>query len=759
MHTYDFTALNDKEFEALACDLLSEEFGVPVERFKPGKDEGVDGRWFSSSGGETILQCKHWYRSGYSALVRHLRGSERAKVERLSPTRYLLATSVPLSRKAKKEISTLFAPYVLSESDILGPQDLNRMLARHRAVEQRNYKLWLSSINQLGFLANHAILGRSSSELDLFREGATLYIQTEDHERAWAHLNERRVLILTGEPGIGKTTLARQLVLDYVRLGFEVAVLEESVSEAEGVYDEKGKQVFYFDDFLGRTFLEALKSKQDSHITNFARRIARDPNKRFILTSRTHILRQGTRLSDLLGSTQLSRSTYELRIGVLTTMDRARMLYNHMWHSNLNSAYIDELYSGRRYHQIINHPNFNPRLIAFILDADKLVDVEPREYWSYVDRNLNNPKDIWSYFFSAQLHQGSRDLAIITVLNGRKINEGDLRTAFRALREIEHAGAVHEAFDTAMHHSMRSVLDRQIDGESQQVSYTLFNPSVADYVLGYVSTADLWEHYYPRIRTPSALAQLQDIYREGFLDSNRYDQVLRSLLDAEARRPDARDIYSLELAGIIASTKTLSSKHRSFLLSWLFAPDLDVASARPIPYIRILLDWRNFAARDEIVAQAPIIYNVLYSTTIPIDEPKLLRSLTAQLVSVGLDTVSEMLRTQILVEWSQRAAYLVRSQGILGDYAHLDHLVSAHETLRMFIRDSLLLTGVELSPGELQDLCDNVSVEDIINENIELASLVEWKADSLRYRRIAEREDTAAVDDLFERDAFRLDYE
>ncbi len=43
---YDFKTLNDKEFEHLVADLLSHQLGMRIERFRPGKDKGVDGRFF-----------------------------------------------------------------------------------------------------------------------------------------------------------------------------------------------------------------------------------------------------------------------------------------------------------------------------------------------------------------------------------------------------------------------------------------------------------------------------------------------------------------------------------------------------------------------------------------------------------------------------------------------------------------------------------------------------------------------------------------
>ena len=42
MAEYDFVKLNDKEFEALSTDILSNLEQCRVERFKAGKDGGID---------------------------------------------------------------------------------------------------------------------------------------------------------------------------------------------------------------------------------------------------------------------------------------------------------------------------------------------------------------------------------------------------------------------------------------------------------------------------------------------------------------------------------------------------------------------------------------------------------------------------------------------------------------------------------------------------------------------------------------------
>ena len=142
MPTYTFETLTSDEFENLVRDLLQEEWGVTLESFMPGPDEGIDNRHLSTDDGTTIVQSKQYARTGYDGLLRELR-KEAPKVERLDPDRYVVATSVSLSPGRKRAIAALFAP--TEEDDVFGREDLNNLLGKYPEVEKRHTELWLDS--------------------------------------------------------------------------------------------------------------------------------------------------------------------------------------------------------------------------------------------------------------------------------------------------------------------------------------------------------------------------------------------------------------------------------------------------------------------------------------------------------------------------------------------------------------------------------------------------------------------------------------
>lgn len=284
---YDFASLSPADFEDLARDLVGRELGLRFEAFAAGPDDGADGR--HSAGDEsTILQAKHYVGSSFAALKASMK-RERASIDRLSCSRYILATSRPLTPKNKRELSIIIGPSLQSEADIIGPRDLNALLRRWPEVEKSHIKLWLTGsavLERVVRAAAHTFTKITRAEIEA---KVRIYAPNPSFTDSRDKLEGHHVLIISGPPGVGKSTLAEMLSYAYIAEGWELVAIR-SLDDGLASIDDAKKQIFFFDDFLGKVALDrnALAHK-DSDLARFMKRARTSPNARFILTTRAYI--------------------------------------------------------------------------------------------------------------------------------------------------------------------------------------------------------------------------------------------------------------------------------------------------------------------------------------------------------------------------------------------------------------------------------------------------------------------------------------
>lgn len=535
---YDYSKLNDREFEILAASVIEKVLNNRVEIFKSGRDGGVDGRFWIGDIKEGIIQCKHYLETPYSQLISKLKNEELDKVKKLNPSKYIFVTSKKLSRKNKQEIINIFQPYIQTQGDIWGQEDLNTFLSKkeNQDIVERNYKLWITSTSVLDILYNNAIKGRSQVTIRDIEEKAYRYVVTENHNIGLRILEKNNVIILTGEPGIGKTTLADNLAIHYIAKGYEFCDIEENISEAENLFREnEQKQIlFYCDDFLGSNMYDAINNKKDSHIVKFINRIRKDNSKKFILTSRTNILNKAYSLSHIFQNLKIRDNEFLLTIENLTNIDKAKILYNHIYHSKLPKQFIDVIYEDKRYKDIIKHRNFNPRIIEFITDYSVIGNVKSENYWTHIIKSLNKPEIIWEGYFQNQTDDFVRALTFLTVFNNGKITEDNLRDSYNTflnIHPLNFGDNSDKSFEFIRKLATKSLLNRNhLGGDSYE--YVLFNPSIADFVLSaYSNETDLICNILKSLDSEFSIDYLHTLLRSEKINKKYQTKILENLFD------------------------------------------------------------------------------------------------------------------------------------------------------------------------------------------------------------------------------------
>ncbi|MFP3595757.1 restriction endonuclease [Chryseobacterium sp. SIMBA_029] len=486
---YNFSTLNDRDLEELTRDLLSKKLSIDFQSFKPGPDQGIDLRYSTfNDENEIVVQVKHYRNSGIGKLKQDLKKIELPKIISLAPKRYIFCTSLPLSPSDKDKIKEICYPYILSTSDVIGNEDLNKWLQDYPEIQERHFKLWLSSIDIIKKILRNGIKGRSEFYEEKILKEITLYVPNKTHNDAVNVLNVNHFLLITGSPGIGKSTLANMLTYQLLAEGFELIYVRE-ITEAEEAFTSNKKQVFYFDDFLGAITLDLYSSKNaDSAIVNFIDRVRNDKHKRLILTCRTTILNQAKNISDKIENSDIDISNYEVKVENYTDWNKARILYNHLYLSDLSNEQQLVFFQNDFHWKVIKHRYYNPRLIQGITKKNNIIDSGFSE--KYVLDILNTPQKIWEKPFNVQISKISR-LLLLTMYS---LGGGIYYITDERLRESFNARIANEIisnnfqrngneYNSALKELVGGFIIRTVD--KNQVRYNFFNPSIEDFLFDY----------------------------------------------------------------------------------------------------------------------------------------------------------------------------------------------------------------------------------------------------------------------------------
>lgn len=404
---HDLRLLSPLDFELLVRDLLQDEFEILLESFGPGRDSGIDFR-FAQGTDATIVQVKHYLESGYRKLVAAAK-KELPKVIKLRPSRYIFATSLPLSPNQKNELLQAMPGVLLQAADIISREDIDNLLTRHPRVLRQHLKLWLTNTQTLERIVHASIYNRTDAELEVVKGNISRYVHSKSVADAEAILERRGSLIISGHPGVGKTTLMRMLMCLHLEQGWQVFVVED-LKEAMEVFNSGEKRLVVFDDFLGQVSLntDTIRSV-DRSLLRFLERVQKQKDLRFILTTRDYLLSQAQQESDRLKSPEINAAELVLNVGAYTRSIRSQIVFNHIYFSALTTPEKRQLLGDGYYLKVIDHPNFSPRIIELVT-SDSYLALQGKSIREVASNVLANPAVLWETPYEQHLSADTQRL-------------------------------------------------------------------------------------------------------------------------------------------------------------------------------------------------------------------------------------------------------------------------------------------------------------------------------------------------------------
>lgn len=442
MIDFDFhNLLFPSEFEKFCRDILEiREPNIKFTTYRAGRDGGID---IKSTNTELkiIGQCKLYHPQGYNSLIGSLK-KEVVKCKRQKPDRYIICTNIELSPSQAQEIKNLFSHYILYEEDIIDGIKLNKYLGQkeYEYLFKSYSKLLVPNLSLIELtlekVINKKYYNNTKTFFDDINAKHKLFHNTRQLPQLIKQLEDNRIIILSGNPGVGKTTTA-MMIANYFSIRKRCSVLyleERDYHETLGLAEEN--RLIIVDDFWGQNFSPSIQyhSTFQREIQSITKHFIQSSNSYLILVSRDYVIKDVLANAEYETETLFDQNKYVINLEEFTPEDKLRIFVNHLLFYDYDLSYIEYIKYADNFERILSHENYSPRHLDFFLKTYIHKEHGNRyDFYKSLNSYLDSPIAFWKETITI-LNPTSKIILLILLATGDSMSFDDLKMSFDSIQ-------------------------------------------------------------------------------------------------------------------------------------------------------------------------------------------------------------------------------------------------------------------------------------------------------------------------------------
>ena len=337
--SFDLHKLGWKSFQGLVGCIFDEVMGQTFKQFSDGPDEGRDGafhgQWTPQNGevlsGTFTIQCKHTSNIN-KTLTKSVIDEELPKIKRLSTKglvdNYIFVTNHTITSEKEQDAKKCFEGAGAKYACVYGPEWVNTKIVENPKLRRLIPRLY--GLGDLTQIVTHQAYLQASAVLDDLVPDLQCFVSTDAYKKSARALNRHRAVLLLGEPGSGKTTIANLLALSAADEWNLQTVILSGPEDLDHLFNPADPgQFLWVDDAFGATQYDPTRAQEWNQRLKKLKAAIKQ-GTRLVFTSRDYIFNAAKNDLTLPLVEFFEDNQIIIKVEELTVNERQMILYNHL---------------------------------------------------------------------------------------------------------------------------------------------------------------------------------------------------------------------------------------------------------------------------------------------------------------------------------------------------------------------------------------------------------------------------------------------